>query len=46
MTERLTIALAQRNPIVGDIEGNIALIRDAAAACKDVDLVVFAAHEP
>lgn len=41
MTERLTIALAQRNPTVGDIEGNIALIRDSAAACKDVDLVVF-----
>jgi len=41
MTERLTIALAQRNPTVGDIEGNIALIRDSATACKHVDLVVF-----
>ena len=41
MTERLTIALAQCNPTVGDIEGNIDRIRKAAAACPTADLIVF-----
>jgi len=42
MTETLTIALAQINPIVGDIDGNLGRIRDAraAAATDGADLVV------
>ena len=41
MTERLTIAIAQCNPVVGDVAGNVGRIRDVMAACKGVDLVVF-----
>ena len=43
MTDRLNIAIAQLNPVVGDIEGNIARIRDArrTAAGMDADLVVY-----
>ncbi|RED53932.1 NAD+ synthase [Aestuariispira insulae] len=43
MTDRLTIALAQTNPTVGDLEGNFALIRDvhARAAKAGADLVLF-----
>ena len=43
MTDSLKIYLAQRNPTVGDITGNIALIREsrAAAAEAGADLVVF-----
>jgi len=43
MTESLRIALAQINPIVGDIAGNVGLIRDARtrAAALGADLVVF-----
>ena len=41
MTERLTIALAQCNPVVGDISGNIRLISDAYKASAKADLVVF-----
>ncbi|MCG8546702.1 MAG: NAD+ synthase, partial [Alphaproteobacteria bacterium] len=41
MTERLTIALAQCNPIVGDIDGNIRLISDAYKASAGADLVIF-----
>ena len=39
----LTIALAQANPIVGDLEGNVAKLRDmrARAAAQGADLVVF-----
>ena len=43
MTDRLTIVLAQINPIVGDIPGNLAqimAIRDHAAH-HNADLVVF-----
>lgn len=42
MTDTLTIALAQLNPTVGDIDGNITLIRDARAeaAAAGADLVV------
>ena len=42
MTDRLTIALAQLNPTVGDIDGNVALIRDARgrAAGAGADLLV------
>ena len=41
MNDRLTIALAQCNPTVGDVDGNIARIRAVRDACKDVDLIVF-----
>jgi NAD+ synthase len=41
MNDRLTIALAQCNPTVGDVEGNIARIRAVRDACKTVDLIVF-----
>ncbi len=42
MTDTLTIALAQLNPTVGDIDGNIGLIRDARAdaAAAGADLVI------
>ncbi|MBK17970.1 MAG: NAD+ synthase [Rhodospirillaceae bacterium] len=42
MTEQLSIALAQLNPTVGDIDGNAALLRDARkkAAEQGADLVV------
>jgi NAD+ synthase len=43
MTDRLTIALAQLNPVVGDVEGNVARLlaaRDEAAA-GGADLVVY-----
>ena len=43
MTDRLSIALAQINPTVGDLEGNAALIRDVRrqAAVDRADIVVF-----
>ena len=41
MTDVLKIALAQINPLVGDIQGNIALIKAARGEAKDADLVVF-----
>ena len=41
MTERLTIAIAQCNPVVGDIAGNIGRIREIMAGCQGVDLIVF-----
>ncbi len=43
MTRRLNIALAQINPVVGDVEGNVARIgaARAAAAAEHADLVVF-----
>jgi NAD+ synthase len=43
MSTRLAIALAQINPTVGDIEGNIALVLEAraAAARASADLVAF-----
>jgi len=43
MTDQLTIALAQINPTVGDIPGNLERIRRAAgeAAEADADLVIF-----
>ena len=43
MADSLTIALAQVNPTVGDIQGNMALIRDvrAKAQALGADLVVF-----
>ncbi len=43
MSEPLTIALAQVNPTVGDIEGNLELIRAtrARAAAEGAELVLF-----
>ncbi|MDP6388921.1 MAG: NAD+ synthase [Alphaproteobacteria bacterium] len=43
MTDRLTITLAQLNPVVGDIDGNVERIRAARgeAAAAGADLVVF-----
>ncbi len=43
MTHRLSIALAQMNPTLGDIEGNLHRHRAmrAAAAARGADLVVF-----
>lgn len=43
MSDSLTIALAQINPTVGDVAGNLALIRAARAeaAALGADLVVF-----
>jgi len=41
MTDSLKIALAQINPTVGDIAGNVALIKAARAEAKSADLVVF-----
>jgi NAD+ synthase len=39
----LTIAIAQVNPVVGDVAGNLALVRRSrdAAAARGADLVVF-----
>jgi NAD+ synthase len=42
MTDVLTIALAQLNPTVGDIEGNLARIRGARNAAGACDLLVCA----
>jgi NAD+ synthase len=41
--DRLSIALAQANPVVGDLSGNVALLRKerAKAADKGADLIVF-----
>jgi NAD+ synthase len=43
MTDRLTIALAQLNPVVGDVEGNAArlLAARAEAAAGGADLVIY-----
>jgi len=39
--DRLTIAIAQLNPIVGDIAGNAEKVRAARAEAGDADLLVF-----
>ncbi len=41
MTDRLSIALAQINPTVGDVAGNADRIRHARAEAAGADLVVF-----
>ncbi len=38
---QLKIALAQANPVVGDLDGNIAKLRAMRAKAADADLVVF-----
>ena len=40
MTESLKIAMAQLNPVVGDIDGNVERIREARAVAEDCDLMV------
>ena len=40
LTDSLIIALAQINPTVGDVAGNVARIAEARAAAKRADLVV------
>ena len=42
MTDTLVIALAQLNPIVGDVQGNVQRIRQARAASSGCDLLVCA----
>lgn len=44
MSEQIKIVMAQINPVVGDIEGNVQLIIDSAQRAKqqeDADIVVF-----
>jgi NAD+ synthase len=43
MSDRMAIALAQLNPVVGDIEGNLARARDAhsRARAANADLILF-----
>jgi len=41
MTDRLRIALAQLNPCMGDIAGNLAKARAARAAAGDADIILF-----
>jgi NAD+ synthase len=43
MTDKLSIAIAQINPVVGDVAGNAGLVREARAkaAAQGADLVVF-----
>jgi len=38
---KLAIALAQLNPVVGDVAGNAAKVRAARAAAMDADLILF-----
>src|SRR5204862_4533965 len=40
MSDTLSIAIGQINPTVGDIQGNLARIRQARAAARGADLVV------
>jgi len=41
MADRFTIALAQLNPIVGDIAGNLARARAARAQAASADVILF-----
>lgn len=41
MRDRLTLSLQQRNPVVGDLEGNRRMAERAVADAGKVDLVVF-----
>jgi NAD+ synthase len=41
MVDRYRIALAQLNPVVGDIAGNLARARAARAAARDADVILF-----
>ena len=39
--DSLSIALAQLNPVVGDVAGNAAKVRAARAAAPDADLILY-----
>ena len=41
MTDRIRIALAQLNPVMGDIAGNLARARAARAEAQGADLILF-----
>ena len=41
MTDRFRIALAQLNPVMGDIAGNLAKARAARAQAADADVILF-----
>ena len=41
MADRFRIALAQLNPVMGDITGNLARARDARAKAPDADVILF-----
>src|SRR5262245_49457535 len=43
MSDRLAIALAQLNPVVGDISGNLARAREAHSRARELnaDLILF-----
>src|ERR1700759_1886022 len=41
MTDRFRIALAQLNPVMGDIAGNLARARAARAKAMDADVILF-----
>ncbi|MGD0143236.1 MAG: NAD+ synthase [Rhizomicrobium sp.] len=41
MTDRLRIALAQLNPVMGDVSGNLARARKARAEAADADVILF-----
>jgi NAD+ synthase len=41
MTDRFRIALAQLNPLMGDIPGNLAMARAARAKASGCDLILF-----
>src|SRR5208282_2913459 len=41
MTDRLRIALAQLNPVMGDIAGNLAMARRARAEAASADVILF-----
>ena len=41
MADRFRIALAQLNPVVGDIAGNLARARAARAQARDADVILF-----
>ena len=41
MTDRFRIALAQLNPVMGDIAGNLARARAARAKAPDADVILF-----
>lgn len=41
MTDRLRIGIAQINPVVGDIRGNVEKVKAARAKLAETDLIVF-----
>ena len=41
MTDRLRIALAQLNPVMGDIAGNLAMARRARREAANADIILF-----